>query len=198
MNQSPQTRRSLLIRIRESDDSTSWNSFVEIYAPIIHAYAKRKGMQDADAADVTQQVMRSVFTAISSFDYDRSKGSFRGWLLTITRNHIYKAFQKQSRMPTAAGGTAFQQSLNDNADDASDEETWNRDHEIYLFRWAAEKVKGEFRDTTWQCFWRTAVEHVEPSQVAADLDVTTGAVYIAKSRVLARIREEIQLVENEV
>lgn len=198
LKQPPETRQSLLLRIRESKDNESWTTFVSVYTPVIHAYALRKGMQDADAADVTQQVMRSVFQAIPDFEYDPSKGSFRGWLFTITRNCIIKAVDKRSRTPTATGDTSFQQSLQMQQATNDEEEAWNRDHELYLFRCAAERVKHEFKESTWEAFWKAAVEALSPEQTANKLGISVGAVYIAKSRVIARIRAEIEKIEADL
>ena len=195
LGQSPDTRRSLLIRVRDTEDHTAWQEFVAIYAPLIHAYAMRRGLQDADAADVAQQVLQSIARAIPGFEYDPKKGTFRGWLFTITRNHLLKSFQQHRRTPTATGDTAFQDTLNQQEDAASDEELWNLEHERQLFQWATEKVRVDFKESTWNAFWGVAVEGKPASEVAETLEMSTGAVYIAKSRVMARLREEIEAIE---
>ncbi len=195
MGQSPETRRSLLIRVRDTDDDAAWQEFVTIYAPLIHAYGMRRGLQDADAADVAQQVLQSIARAIPGFVYDQTKGSFRGWLFTITRNHLLKSFEQRRRLPTATGDTAFQDTLKQQEDAASDEELWNLEHERQLFQWATEKVRIDFKESTWKAFWGVAVEGKSASDVAKELEISTGAVYIAKSRVTARLREEIEAIE---
>lgn len=195
LGQSPETRRSLLIRVRDINDHVAWQEFVSIYAPLIHAYAMRRGLQDADAADVAQQVLQSIARAIPGFVYDRTKGSFRGWLFTITRNHLLKSFEQRRRAPTATGDTAFQEALNQQEDAASDEELWNLEHERQLFQWATEKVRVDFKESTWKAFWGVAVEGKPAAEVAQALEMSTGAVYIAKSRVTARLREEIEAIE---
>ena len=88
MTEFPTTRPSLLVRIRRRDDQNAWAEFVEIYVPLIHAYARRRGLQEADAANLTQDELGAVMKNADRFEYDPSRGRFRGWLLTITRNRI--------------------------------------------------------------------------------------------------------------
>src|SRR5687768_14573032 len=88
MSSSPHTRPSLLIRIRDARDTIAWSEFIEIYAPLIHAYARTRGLQDADAADVIQEVLQAVSNHAERFNYEPSRGSFRGWLFRITLNKL--------------------------------------------------------------------------------------------------------------
>lgn len=189
MNRSPETRRSLLVRIRDTNDHAAWREFVGIYAPLIHAYALRRGLQDADAADVAQQVLHSVMLSIPGFEYDPAKGSFRGWLFTVSRNHVLKNLDKRRRTPTATGDTSFQESLPQQPADSDDEAIWNREHELQVLRWAADKAKVEFRGRTWDAFRAVAMEGKQAAAVAEDLGMSVGAVYIAKSRVISCIRK---------
>jgi RNA polymerase sigma-70 factor (ECF subfamily) len=182
--------------MRDTSDHVAWQEFVDIYAPLIHAYALRRGLQDADAADVAQQVLQSIARAIPGFFYDRSKGSFRGWLFTITRNHFFKTLEKKRRLPTATGDTSFQDVLAQQQDETDDERIWNLEHQRQLFHWAAEKVRADFKDTTWNAFWAVAVEGRPAADVAKVLGLTSGAVYIAKSRVTARLRRVIETIES--
>ena len=99
MQQSPITRPSLLFRIRDAQDRQAWNQFVDIYAPLIHRFSKRSGLQDADAADLTQEVLQSVHDAIGRLDYDPGRGKFRSWLFTVARNRIKNFMKRQSRHP---------------------------------------------------------------------------------------------------
>jgi RNA polymerase sigma-70 factor (ECF subfamily) len=193
---SPETRQSLLFRIRDTSDQVAWQEFVEIYAPLIHAYGLRRGLQDADAADVSQQVLQSIARAIPGFVYDRSKGSFRGWLFQITRNHFLKNLRNKRRLPTATGDTSFHEVLHQQQDDTDHERIWNLEHQRQLFHWAAEKVRADFKHSTWNAFWAFAVEGKPVADVAKELGLTPGAVYIAKSRVTARIRQVIKSIES--
>jgi RNA polymerase sigma-70 factor (ECF subfamily) len=192
----PDTRESLLIRIRDRDDSAAWHEFVNIYAPLIHAYAMRRGLQDADAADVAQQVLGSIARVASGFEYDRSKGAFRGWLFTVTRNQIRHHVARSQRNPTATGDTTFHQMLNEQPATTEEEETWNQQHQQQLFQWAMEKAKVDFREVTWEAFRRVAINGEKAPDVAASLGISVGAVYIAKSRVMAKIRELVVAAET--
>lgn len=196
VSKSPPTRPSLLVRIRDADDAQAWSEFVALYAPLIHGYAMRRGLQDADAADIAQEVLGSVSRAIEGFEYDSNKGKFRGWLFQVTRNQVYRKLTKNARTPSATGDTGFASSLAQQPDPSSEEEAWNREHEKRVFRWATKQAEPEFQPSTWQAFWSVAVEGVPAAKAAESLGVSVGAVYIAKSRVTARLRELIDTLEE--
>jgi RNA polymerase sigma-70 factor (ECF subfamily) len=197
MTSSPSTRASLLLRIRDPKDRIAWGEFVRIYAPLLHAYGLHRGLQDADAADLAQDVLRCLMGAVPEFRYDPSRGSFRGWLFTITRNALLKMARRRGRQPVGTGESEVRQLLEQQPDTAQDQEYWDREYQWSLFQWAAGKVRPEFREATWQAFWLTAVQGKEVEAVTAQLELSAGAVYIARCRIMARIREVIQTVEGE-
>lgn len=198
MSASPTTRPSLLLRIRDVQDDGAWTQFVEIYGPLVYGYARKRGLQDADAADLMQEVLRSVARSVGGLEYDPKRGTFRGWLLTITRNALHKYWAAQQRELQATGGTAMQALLEEQADEAeSDAAAWEQEHQRHLFRWVAERVRVDFRDSTWQAFWQIAVEGKSARDVAESLGMSVGAVYIAKSRVLARVKEQMEEIRGE-
>jgi RNA polymerase sigma-70 factor (ECF subfamily) len=197
MSSSPSTRASLLLSIRDPKDRVAWGQFVQIYAPLIHAYGRHRGLQDSDAADLTQEVLWCLAHSAPDFQYDPTRGSFRGWLFTVTRNALRKLGARGARQAGGSGDTEVRQLLEQQPDPATDEEHWRQEYQWNLFRWASEKVRAEFRERTWQAFWRTAVLGEDIDQIAADLGVSLGAVYIARSRVTARIRQEIQAIDGE-
>ena len=190
------TRATLLLRIRDARDQAAWGEFVQLYAPLIHAYGMHRGMQDADAADLVQEVMRLVSRSMPGFQYDRARGSFRGWLLTVTRNELRKMAGRRGRQTSGSGDSQVHGLLEQQPEGAHDEE-WDREYRWNLFLWAAERVKGDFREASWRAFWRTIVEGQEIDAVARDLNLSAGAVYIARSRIIARIREEVGAVEED-
>ncbi|MGF1582804.1 MAG: RNA polymerase sigma factor [Gemmataceae bacterium] len=196
MSGSPTTRKSLLIRLKQSGDEEAWSQFVEVYAPLVHAYGLHHGLQDADAADLAQEVLQIASAQVGEFDYDPRQGSFRGWLYTVTRNKLRTILRKRRSREEAQGGANMQRVLLNQPDTHDDEEHWNRQHEQHLFTWATERVRKEFNETTWFAFWRTAVENFPPAAVAEQLGLSVGAVYVAKSRVLARLRSEIEAIED--
>jgi RNA polymerase sigma-70 factor (ECF subfamily) len=192
------TSPSLLVRIRRTTDSAAWSQFVRIYSPLIYRYCRRCGLQDSDAADITQNVMHTVMRTIGTFEYDAARGRFRGWLRAVTRSRINDWIERRERQPAGTGDTGVEQRLRELADPAGEEDFWEGEHRQCLFDWAVEQVRDEFEDSTWQAFWRTSVEGAGTPQVARDLGLSVGAVYVARSRVLARLREKIQQIEGDV
>jgi RNA polymerase sigma-70 factor (ECF subfamily) len=194
MEMPPSTRPSLLIRIRDHRDVEAWRQFVDLYAPLIYRLARRRGLQDADAADLTQEVLQKVSHAAARLNYDACKGTFRGWLFTITQNRVTTFLGRKRRLPQTRQDQGFFE-----AQPAREEEKllWEQEYEQRLFDWAAEQVRDCFQERTWQAFWQTAVDGRTPAQAAMELGISVGAVYIARSRVLNRLRERIQEVVGE-
>jgi RNA polymerase sigma-70 factor (ECF subfamily) len=191
----PTTRPSLLVRLRDAHDAEAWQQFVQLYGPIVYRFGRRHRLQDADAADLTQDVLRAVSGSVGRLDYDPKRGSFRGWLFTLAQRRLYDLLARRRRQEQASGDSATQALLDEQAAPDS-AEVWNQEHERQLFAWAAEQVRGQFTESTWRAFWRTAVEGGEAADVARELGLSLGAVYIAKSRVQARLREQIQQITS--
>lgn len=192
----PLTRASLLVRLRDRTDSAAWSEFARVYAGVVYSYARKRGLQDADAADLMQEVLRAVATGIGKQSYDRSKGSFRGWLYAIVRNKLVNFLESRQRQVQGTGDSASQHRLEGvpNADDISE---WDEEYERRAFAWATERVRGEFQPSTWDAFWQTAVEGQSAAAVGGRLQMSPGAVYVAKCRVLARLKQEIQLLNEQ-
>ena len=198
MEQSPATRASLLVRLRDPHDKEAWGQFVQLYAPVVYGFARKRGLQDADAADLMQEVLRSVARAAHRLDYDPRRGSFRGWLYTVTRNKIYNFLNGRKDHERGSGDSGAQERLEEQAapsDDGAGE--WDQEYERRLFDWAAERARPEFQDATWRAFWQTAVEGKSAKEVSSALGLSLGAIYVAKSRVLARLKELIRRVEED-
>jgi len=190
------TRPSLLLRVRDPHDDAAWAQFVEIYTPLIYGYCRSRGLQDSDAADVAQETMRAVAKAIGKFDYDPQRGKFRNWLLTVVRSRLHNFLAQQQRQPALAGETTLLKHEH-NATPAADESVWEADYYRGIFNWAAKRIRNEFQESTWQAFWRTTIDERDGKEVAESLGMSVGAVYVAKSRVIARLKEEIQSVDAE-
>ncbi len=192
------TRASLLVRIRDSQDTEAWSRFVDLYAPLVYGFARRRGLQDADAADLTQEVLSSVVSAARRLEYDPAKGSFRSWLFTVARHEFADALAALARRERASGNSADYQQLEQQASDTNNEaEAWEREYEQHLFRYAVRQIRPDFEENTWQAFWRTAMEGQAPREVAGALGMSVGAVYIAKSRTLAKLREVIRDLQDD-
>ncbi|MEM1099394.1 MAG: sigma-70 family RNA polymerase sigma factor [Planctomycetota bacterium] len=187
----PTTRISLITRIGEADDKEAWADFVQLYGPLVYTMARKRGLQDADACDLMQDVMREVARSVDRFDPDPKLGRFRGWLGVITQRTLARHFAKSRRQVTGAGGSTHNLAIAGVADQGQ-EDVWDLEHRRHLFRWAAERIRGDFAETTWRAFWLTAVDGASAQQAADQCGISVGAVYIAKSRVLSRLRERIE------
>ncbi|MFO0820618.1 MAG: sigma-70 family RNA polymerase sigma factor [Pirellulales bacterium] len=189
----PDTRPSLLLRLRDARDQQAWNEFWRVYEPLVLRLVRRRGIQEADAREISQEVLVAVSRAIERYEADSTRGSFRGWLSTITRNLVVNFLIRQSRHPRGSGDSILQSWL-ESVPAPSDEESqfFDREEKLQLFRWAAEHVRGEFHETTWTAFWETAVNGRSPTDIARQLDVAVGVVYVSRSRVMKRLRETIE------
>jgi RNA polymerase sigma factor (sigma-70 family) len=196
MAELPTTRPSLLVRIRDARDKDAWQQFVQVYGPVVYGYGRKHGLQDADAADLTQEVLRAVSTAVGRLDYDRRRGSFAGWLFTLAHHKLHDLLGRQNRPGRGSGDSRVQARLEQQPARPEDLAVWDQEYERRLFRWAAEQVRGRFQEATWQAFWQTAVEGRRAADVAAALGMTLAAVYLAKSRVMARLCQYIQQVDG--
>jgi RNA polymerase sigma-70 factor (ECF subfamily) len=198
MPDAPLTRLSLLIRLRDHQDHQAWTQFVEIYAPPIYGYVRKQGLQDADAADLTQACLAQVAAHIESLEYDAHGGTFRGWLFTIVRNKLRNFLGQPHRLYKGSGDSQIRQILEiQPAPSPNEEEEWEREYRASLLAWASDQVKPLVEETTWQAFWQTAVEGRSGKEVARGLGLTVSAVYVAKSRVMARLRSTIRDVQDE-
>jgi RNA polymerase sigma-70 factor (ECF subfamily) len=198
MDATPVTRPSLILRLRDAADYVAWGQFTELYGPLIYGFARKRGLQDADAADLMQDVMRSVSGAAGRLDYDPRRGTFRGWLYTITRNKVYNFLERHRRQVRGSGDSGVRERLESApAPNGTDSGEWDRDYDLRVFHQAADDVKPEFRANTWDAFWRTAVDGQSSDDVAGALRMSVGAVYVAKSRVLARLRDRVKELQGE-
>jgi RNA polymerase sigma-70 factor (ECF subfamily) len=196
MSSSPHTRPSLLLRLRDVADREAWRQFVELYAPLVYRFARRRGLQDADAADLTQEVLHAVARTGERLEYDPHRGTFRGWLFTVARNKLHTFLRRQSRRRSSE--IEVDRLTEEPAAPGPDEVAlWEQEYEQRLFDWAAERVRGHFQEATWRAFWLTAVEGRSPREAADELGVSVGVIYVARSRVLARLKEEVRMLQEE-
>jgi RNA polymerase sigma-70 factor (ECF subfamily) len=196
MAEIPSTRASLLVRLRDPHDEAAWTEFVELYAPLIYNYARKQGLQDADAVDVSQEVVSAVATAVGRLEYDPSRGSFRNWLFKVVSRKLSNWRRAQRHRPQGSGDTATHRLLEQCPAPQQAEAEWEGQWQRQLFAWACEQVRRDVTEATWQAFWRTAIEDQPGQKVAADLGMTVAAVYQARSRVRARLKELVQSVQE--
>lgn len=188
------TSRSLLGRI-QADDPAAWRRLVDLYGPLVFSWCRRFDLPEQEIADVFQDVFQAVATHVAGFRRERAGDTFRGWLRTITQNKVRDHFRKLGREPGGAGGTEAQIRFARLPDAGLPEEdesgATEADAERRLFGQALDLIRGEFEGRTWQAFWRTTVDGSTTSAVAHELGMSPGAVRVAKSRVLRRLREEL-------
>lgn len=188
---SSSTSLSLLSRVRASEPA-AWERLTRLYGPVVYRWARQAGLQPQDASDVMQDVFQSLTTNIGKFEHQANGGGFRGWLWTIARNKIRDHYRHLKGKAQAAGGTAALDQIHQLPESPPETSTESGSIEIgNLHRRAMELVRGDFEERTWQAFWRTAVEGDAPADVAGDMGISVWAVYKARSRVLGRLRQEL-------
>jgi RNA polymerase sigma factor (sigma-70 family) len=191
----PETRHSLIQRLQDGGDNAAWEEFASIYRPVIVRIALRKQMQFDDAEDLAQQVLLLVLKNINKWKSDPARARFRTWLQTVVRNATMNALSRRPK-DQASGGTNSLQQLHqrpDKADSLSFDLEWQRE----TLRWVAHQVRGEFESTTWTAFWDTAIEQLPAQEVAEKIGRSVGAVYIARSRVMQRIKQRIAELDDD-
>jgi RNA polymerase sigma factor (sigma-70 family) len=195
MAEIPATRASLLVRLRDRQDHDAWREFVQLYAPLVYRFARRKGLQDADAADLTQEVLRSVSASVGTFD--PQVGLFRSWLFTLAHRRWYDLVQRSQRQTPSNNDQATVQFVIEELPAPAEEESWNKEYERQLYTLAAENVRPKFSEATWQAFQQTAVAGKNGQEVAQALGISVAAVYLAKSRVMVKLKAEVARLKAE-
>ena len=201
MPESPLTRATLLLRLRDQGDGDAWSEFLRDYGPMLYRFVRSRGLQDADASDLVQDVLRSVDMAIGRLEYQKEKGGFRAWLFTITRNKLSTFFAKRKRIGPTANDTAQFELLNQAADQRSElDDQWEQEHQKQLMATAVENMKPQIELKTWTAFQMTAIDGQSAVDAGKQLDMKAGAVYVARSRVTAKLRAEVErlIAEEEV
>ena len=196
------TSPSLLVRAT-AGEAAAWQRMVQIYGPLVYSWARRTGLQPQDAADVTQETFAAVSTRLPAYDAERRGATFRGWLWTITRNKAADLVRKCRSQPGARGGSTNLANLNAVYEDSSgsvgvspNSPSERAMDQQEIIRRALAILRSSFEPTTWQAFWRTVIDGCTPDEVAAELALSRWAVYKARSRVLQRLRSELDGLEN--
>lgn len=189
----PDTRASLILRLPTKADAEAWREFVSIYEPFLHRFVRRQGLQDADARELVQDVLLSVVQAVGHWQQDATRAKFRTWLFRIARNRLIDVLRKQQKKEMTRGVSSLVNASlgSDLAAEAA------LAHRRELFLWMASRVREQVQPATWEAFWRTAIDETPAADVAKYLGITTGAVYIARSRVLCRFKEELKTLEGD-
>ena len=195
MDGAPETRASLILRLHDRDDLDAWQEFSEIYHPLVFRLARSKGFQHSDALDVAQEVLLRVAGAVERWEPDPEKGTFRGWLYRIARNLMIDFLERGRRSPLCDADQLIEM----HADPSSlESRTFDLAFQRQVFVWAADRIRPAFQAPTWQAFWQTAVVGESVAAVAEQLGMSVGAVYIARTRVMQKLRTEVQRVIQDV
>jgi RNA polymerase sigma factor (sigma-70 family) len=181
------THPSLLLRIRDASDEESWRTFVSIYAPLIYRSCRRRGLQDADAADVGQEVLAQVARSIRDFEYQPGRGRFRDWLGSVVRNKVWRFLQNERR---GVRGAVVDDTM-ENLGIAEADGEWVAEFHAHLLSAALGRIRDRFEPPTWSAFEEVWLRDRASNEVARDLGLPIDVVYLAKSRVLKRLRDEL-------
>ena len=194
----PETRASLILRLSDAQDVDAWDEFVAIYQPLVFRLARRKGMQDADAQELTQEVLLAVSRSVDRWVPDPQRGRFRDWLFRIARNMAINLLTRPKYRGIGSGDSAIARLLDNQFDRSCEESQWfDLEYGREVFRWAGKKVREEVKPHNWQAFWRTSVEGRPAAEVAEALGIDVGHVYIARSRVMARLQRHAKKFREE-
>ena len=187
----PETRHSLIVRLKDQRNDLAWTEFVCAYEPFLTRLVRKQGTPDRHVADVSQQLLIAIAKSVDGWKPDGKVASFRRWLGRVARNVVIKYMVRERKQVTGQGGSDFL-TLTEELPDASVDAEQARRYEQELILWAAELVRGEFRESSWRAFWATQIDGRSVADVAEELGVTTGSIYMSRSRILARFRSHIE------
>lgn len=186
---SPTTSQSLLDQARH-DDGEAWKRIYALYLPLVYKWCRKRGLNDLDTADVAQDVFAAVYAKLSTFEKVRADQSFRAWLRTITENKVTDHYRRALRQPLLGNGVEIAWDPEAPSPDSDSASTSDDDDEeqVFILRRCITMVRSEFEPRTWEAFWMVVVEEKPPALAAERLGMNRNAVYLAKSRVLNRLK----------
>ncbi len=185
-----ETRQSLLLRA-QTGQTEAWKDLVDLYRPLILGWLNRQGVPAGDLEDLSQEVLLSVVKHLPGFEHSGQRGAFRSWLRTIVCSRTADYWRAIDAGTQASGGSGAIAALQQIADpDSALNRQWDEEHDRYVLHCLLDLVEEEFEPMTLQAFRRLALDGVSGAEVSQELGLSVSAVYVAKSRVLARIRQE--------
>lgn len=186
----PSTQGSLLQRLRRHDDAAAWAAFVDLYTPLVYRSCRRRGLQDADACDVTQNVFLRVSRTLPRFEYSRENGYFRGWLGTVIRNEICRYGTKRAAGQTGTERLREQHSIED--------DVWVDEFNDHILRTALDRIRPEFAPDVWEAFKLLWIENRSTVDVIDAFGRDRNWLYKAKHRVIHRLEQEVLLLCDDI
>ncbi len=189
---SPETRASLILRLQDAADGAAWDEFAEIYAPVVFRSARKQGLQAADADDLVQEVLSAVARSVTEWLERDDRGAFRTWLFRIARNTAIDFLTRRKHRPWSEGGNAAAGKLAEVAAAGSVSNDFDMEYRREIFLRASESVRKQVSETTWQAFHKTSVLRQSIEQVAQQLGMSPGSIYIARSRVMKRLQRLVE------
>jgi RNA polymerase sigma-70 factor (ECF subfamily) len=185
------TSLSLLERARTRADNAAWERLVQVYRPWILGWLCRHGLPHSDAEDLTQEILLVVMRELPHFQHNERPGAFRNWLRKIIVHRLQDFLRSQRYRPQPGGDSALRQSLDQLEDPGSVlSRHWDREHDRHVVRRLLALLEPDFQETTWQAFRGVMLNGETPAAVAARLGISVNAVLLAKSRILARLRQD--------
>jgi RNA polymerase sigma-70 factor (ECF subfamily) len=186
-----ETSLSLLERLHLRPDADSWQRFVDLYGPLLSGWLRRLGVRPQDAEDLVQEVLSLVVRELPGFEHNRRPGAFRAWLRSSLLNRLRAFWRARRGRPAAPGGGEADSDLERLEDsEARLSRLWDEQHDRHVLRRLLELVEPEFAPATWQAFRRVTLGGEPAAAVARDLGLSVNAVWLAKSHVLRRLRQE--------
>jgi RNA polymerase sigma-70 factor (ECF subfamily) len=188
-----ETSLSLLDRLREPGHPAAWARLLDLYTPLMHRWLRTANLQPSDADDLVQEVLAVVVRKVPEFRHDGRAGSFRAWLRAITVHRLRDYWRGRYAHAPPAAPDQLGPMLSELEDPHSSlSRVWDQEHDRHVLEQLMTLIEPEFKPTTWAAFRRHVIEGKSADVVAAELGVTANVVFIAKSRVLQRLREEAQ------
>jgi RNA polymerase sigma-70 factor (ECF subfamily) len=205
MTELPDTRESLLLRVGDPANAEAWREFAAIYRPAVYRMARRRGLQDADAEDLSQRVLVAISQKIAEWRPTSPQGAFRAWVSVIARNLALNALTR-TRIDSGKGGTSVIERLarqpareeagRELSDGNLSSGEFEDEYRRALFRLTSEQIRPEFQEATWQAFWMTAVEGIPIADAARLLGKSEGVIYAGRSRVMRRLKQGVREFEQ--
>lgn len=185
------TSASFLDSLRQASDNGAWEKLVDLYTPLIRRWLVRHGAATSDVEDISQDVLAVVVRRFPDFRREPQTGAFRSWLRKITVNCLRDHWKRNKKRPVVVGGTDFGQVVQQLEDPHSDlSKLWDSEHDEHVTQYLLKRIRRDFTEKTWRAFQRFAIDGLSADEVAAELEMTANAVFIAKSRVMAALRDQ--------